>query len=121
DPILSSSSWESEEVDSDLPAPPAWLDMLTKGDRRQASGPIQQVPLAASAVEQEAPAVQQSAAQTVNNEEPARPAESAPAPEIQATWQEHAQASAPSSESLEEEAFSFGPEWLKSLGATPIK
>ncbi len=124
DPILSSSSWELEEADSDLPAPPAWLDMLTKGDRRQASGPIQQVPHAAPAVKQEAPAAQQSAAPPVNTEEPAGPAgpeESAPAPEIRATWQDHVQVSTPSSESSEEEGFSFGPEWLKSLGATPIE
>ncbi|TMC96841.1 MAG: tetratricopeptide repeat protein [Chloroflexi bacterium] len=124
DPILSSSSWELEEADSDLPAPPAWLDMLTKGDRRQASGPIQQVPHAAPAVKQEAPATQQSAAPPVNTEEPAGPTgpeESAPAPEIWATWQDHVQVSTPSSESSEEEGFSFGPEWLKSLGATPIE
>src|SRR3989440_5152214 len=124
DPILSSSSWELEEADSDLPAPPAWLDMLTKGDRRQASGPIQQVPHAAPAVKQEAPAAQQSAAPPVNTEEPAGPTgpeESAPAPEIWATWQDHVQVSTPSSESSEEEGFSFGPEWLKSLGATPIE
>jgi tetratricopeptide (TPR) repeat protein len=124
DPILSSSPWESEEADSDRHEPPAWLDMLTKGDRRQASGPIKQVSRTTPAVEQEAPAVQQSAAQPVYAVEPARPAEpveSAPVPEIQATWQESGQTSTPSSGSLEEEAFSFGPEWLKSLGATPIE
>src|SRR5438874_2146600 len=124
DPILSSSSWELEEADSDLPAPPAWLDMLTKGDRRQASGPIHQVPHAEPAVKQAATAAQQSAAPPVNTEEPAGPTgpeESAPAPEIWATWQDHVQVSTPSSESSEEEGFSFGPEWLKTLGATPIE
>ena len=121
DPISSSSSWELEKADSDVPEPPAWLDMLTKGDRRQASGPIQQVPPSAPAVEQEAPAVQQSAVQPVNAVEPAQPVESAPDPEIQDAWQEYIQASTSSSEPLEEEASSFGPEWLKSLGATPIE
>src|SRR5207244_7471541 len=64
------------------------------------------------------------AAPHVNTEEPAGPTgpeESAPAPEIWATWQDHVQVNTPSSESSEEAGFSFGPEWLKSLGATPIE
>lgn len=119
DPILSSSSWE-EEADTDLPAPPAWLDMLTSGNRRQASEPMQQVPPAAPAVKEEAPAVQQSTVQPINAVESTGPVESAPALEMKDSWQEYIQASIPSSEPVEEDAFSFGPEWLKSLGATPI-
>jgi tetratricopeptide (TPR) repeat protein len=93
DLVTSSASWGIEEQESDLPAPPAWLDMLTKGNRRQSSGPMPQVPPSAPARAQEIATVQQ-------------PVASTPLPAMHVPQ--------------EEEDFFFGPEWLKSLGATTM-
>ena len=101
--------WEIEEQESDLPAPPAWLDMLTRVDHQQSSGSMPQIPPSASPVEQEA--VQQSAH---------KPAELAPTP-TQTTPGEQSPVPSSPSQPAQEEEFFFGPEWLKSLGATEIE
>jgi tetratricopeptide (TPR) repeat protein len=102
--------WDLEEQESDLPAPPAWLDMLTRGDHQQSSGSMPQVPPSTSAPEQEA--VQQPAHQ---------PVEAASTPIMTTSWDQLSISSSPSQPAQEEEEFFFGPEWLKSLGATTIE
>jgi tetratricopeptide (TPR) repeat protein len=107
-PVTSSASWGIEEQESDLPAPPAWLDMLTKGNHRQSSGPMPQVPPSAPAQAQEIATVQQ-------------PVASTPLPAIHVPQEEQYHfASSSSQATQEEEEFFFGPEWLKSLGATTM-
>ncbi|HBE24990.1 MAG TPA: hypothetical protein DDW33_04800 [Ktedonobacter sp.] len=123
-PVTPSATWDVEDADANLPAPPAWLDMLTRGDRRQASEPmepIQQQPTTTPADIQEPPVSQQDDQQTVSHEESTALAEEASPAEIQPSWREHTQANPPSSESSEDEGFFFGPEWLKSLGATSLE
>jgi len=123
-PVTPSATWDVEDADANLPAPPAWLDMLTRGDHRQASEPmepIQQQPTTTPADIQEPPVSQQDVQQTVSHEESTAIAEEASPAEIQPSWQEHIQASSPSLESSEDEGFFFGPEWLKSLGATSLE
>jgi hypothetical protein len=119
DPSISASNnnqlntpalWEIEEQESDLPAPPAWLDMLTRGDHQQSSEALPQVPPSASALEQEV--VQQPVHQ---------PIEPAPSPTLTTPWEQPPIPSSSSQPAQDEEEFFFGPEWLKSLGATTIE
>ena len=87
------------------PVLPTWLDMLTSSERRQPSGSLSNDPT--PAVPSPTPAIH----------EPLEPeTESAAQASPQ---QENADEAAASQLSLgEEEPFLFGPEWLKSLGAT---
>lgn len=124
DPVMPSATWDLEDADANLAAPPAWLDMLTRGDHRQASAPmepIQQQPTTTPADIQEPPVTQQDVQQTVSHEETTAIAAEASPADIQPSWQEHIQASPPSLASSEDEGFFFGPEWLKSLGATSLE
>jgi len=108
-PISSAASWEAEEQASDLPTPPAWLDMLTRSDYRQSSGAIPKQQATSPSIEQEASTVKPAAQE---------PAEAAPV--IEVPWDEEDYTMAASSQQEEEEPFFFGPEWLKSLGATAL-
>lgn len=109
--VTTPAHWDIEEQESDLPAPPAWLDMLTRGDHRQSSGSLSPVLPSATALEKEAVTVQQSIQQPVepSSLHPTTPWEQLPVP------------SSPSHTAQEEEENFFGPEWLKSLGATTIE
>src|SRR3989440_2152869 len=100
------ASWEEEEQKTELPAPPAWLDMLTKaGHPVQSSPSVEQEPL------------------TFTPEPPAQPQTEAEAsvqkPADEKNDRAASSTSQPSQE--DEEAFFFGPEWLKSLGAMTME
>jgi tetratricopeptide (TPR) repeat protein len=91
-------SWEDEDQKTELPAPPAWLGMLTREGPRQADMQAQPSPLD----EQE----------TLTFTE---------APANQAKVETETGAQRPADEKNDRtEPFSFGPEWLKSLGAMPM-
>ncbi len=106
-PIKSVDVWGTEAREETIPAPPAWLDMLTKGERHQPSEapPTLSTP---PAVEQNPPLV------LPHTEVP---------PATQPSWEEQLSAEPPTSpqEQEAEAPFFFGPEWLKSLGATTIE
>ncbi len=108
--IFDSKTAESKDID--LPTPPAWLDMLTQGERGPSSGallplsplppsaPIEQEPFLAmppdtTPVEPEAQVLHEEISQTA----PLSPLTFAPEDSDAANW----------------------PEWLKSLGATEIE
>jgi hypothetical protein len=81
--------------------------MLTKSDRRQSSGAIPKQQSSPPPLEQET--------SMVNAQQAAEPAA------MEVPWDENDYAiSAPSQQEEEEEPFFFGPEWLKSLGATAL-
>ena len=93
------ASWEDEEQKTELPAPPAWLGMLTREELRQPDMPVQSSP----SDEQETLTfmVGPSAQAKVETE----PGTQKPADEKNDSTG----------------AFSFGPDWLKSLGAMPME
>jgi tetratricopeptide (TPR) repeat protein len=107
------STWGTEaREESDIPSPPAWLDMLTKGGRPQSqSGPLRasenlpEIPTSESEPEPVSPGSMPST--PFFTEQPAI---------TRMPWEDELQM-APATASDEDEAFSFGPEWLKSLGA----
>lgn len=98
-------AWELETLEVDVPSPPAWLDMLTKDERRPSSGPL---PIQPPQVEQEALAIP-----------PAQETEK-PVFEAALPLEENLYTPVPVSQQEEESSFFFGPEWLKSLGATTM-
>ena len=85
--------------------------MLTRVDQRKSSGSLSQVPPSASALEKEAVTVQQPVQQ---------PVEPPPFHPVATPW-EQLPVSSSSHAAQEEEEFFFGPEWLKSLGATTME
>ncbi len=102
----SGTSWRSmEEQESENPAPPAWLDMLTKSEPRPSNAlppvqPIeQQIPVAPSL-----PSVE-------------------PEADLARSWNDKiATSSTTNPPSLDaDEPFFFGPAWLKSLGAAEME
>jgi tetratricopeptide (TPR) repeat protein len=105
--------WEEkkEKQDTDIPAPPAWLDMLTKGEHREASGKPSARTAPTPPTEAEAPpkpkAVEPPSTKSgIVGQTPLGEArDSMQAAESQSTQDD-------------DEGFFFGPEWLKSLGAT---
>jgi tetratricopeptide (TPR) repeat protein len=115
--------WSSSSREEVAPAPPAWLNMLTQSERKQASGPLPagtvQPP---STPVQPLPAPEQPPSTPVQPpttpvQPPAQPAASVQPVSIEEPAQKEASAVP---ESLDDEPFSFGPEWLKSLGAASI-
>ena len=105
-------SWGMDEQESETPTPPAWLDMLTS-ERLQ---PTNSTPPA------------QSTAPTNNQQTPVEPSPAQQEPNIQkndvpVAWSEQQPTSTPTVQPSfdDEDAYSFGPEWLKSLGATAIE
>jgi len=124
-------SWGIDEQETENPAPPAWLDMLTGSEWRQpdANPPAQPI---AQPGEGEQPLSEEEATtpllQSLPTEEAVTP------PQQQTTAPAEAEADTPLSWSEQiatgrtinppslddEEPFFFGPEWLKSLGATEI-
>ena len=105
-------SWGMDEQESEKPAPPAWLDMLTKNEWRQ--------PAATSTAQPETQSAQDELTATPDQQEAVTPEES----EIETpfVWSDKVAASKsynpPSLD--DEEPFFFGPEWLKSLGAAEL-
>jgi tetratricopeptide (TPR) repeat protein len=105
--------WEEkkEKQDTDIPAPPAWLDMLTKGEHREASGK---------------PSARTAPTPPTEAEEPPKPkAVEPPSTKSEIVGQtplgearDSMQAAESQSTQDDDEGFFFGPEWLKSLGAT---
>lgn len=108
------TSWEEaqEKQDTDMPAPPAWLDMLTKGERREASGKLPARTASTPSAEAEAPSSRPQAAEPPLTE---------PEAARQTPWSvagDSMQSAGSQSTPDDDEGFFFGPEWLKSLGAT---
>lgn len=110
------SAWGTEaHEETALPAPPAWLDMLTKGGRSQSSSapsgtsrggnPDLSTPKPAS---------------TNPGTKPSGSLFPEPEPVTHAPWDDTLQ-TVPVSADNADEAFSFGPDWLKSLGAEVIE
>ena len=105
-------SWGMDEQGSETPAPPAWLDMLTKNEWRQ--------PAATSPSQPETQPVQNELTATPEQQD----ADISEEAEIAApfSWSDQVAATKnnnpPSID--DEEPFFFGPEWLKSLGAAEI-
>lgn len=119
------SAWSSSSKEEAAPAPPAWLNMLTQSERKQASGPlptdISQPP---STPAQPLPAPVQPPSTPV--QPPTTPVQPSVQPAASAqpvSLEKPVQKAEPivtEPDSLDDEPFSFGPEWLKSLGATSI-
>ncbi len=89
--------WQTGEKAGNQPVLPTWLDMLTNSERRQPSGSLPQ--------QGSTPAVPSTTRITRELVEP----------EIESAAQ-----TSPQPSSGEDEPFFFGPEWLKSLGATAM-
>ncbi len=89
-----SGIWSNPQKENAAPSPPAWLNMLTQSEIRQLND--EDVPASTLAVEPAAPAA------------PALPTRNVMPTAI------------PEPANDEEEAFSFGPAWLKSLGAASL-
>ena len=110
-PSSSGVSWGMDEQEAETPPPPAWLDMLTN-ERRQPTNPTPQL---------------QSTAPTNKQQTPIETPPAQQEPPIQKNdlpiaWSDQQPASTPTSQPSfdDDEGYSFGPEWLKSLGATAI-
>ena len=101
--------WDTEEQEGELPAPPAWLDKLTKGE-------FQPPPMPAEAAT--TPPVEQEPLTFMVKASPQEEAEAVLDTQVPAD--DSAAASQSSQEQEDEEPFFFGPEWLKSLGAAAI-
>ncbi len=113
----SEASWTSGAQDENVSTPPAWLNMLTQDELLGQRQPDEVAP---SVIEEHEP--QQSSIDT-----PALPisqsyGETAPIDETSddLSWRDALQASL-NTTTDEEEPFSFGPEWLKSLGAAELE
>jgi tetratricopeptide (TPR) repeat protein len=108
------TSWEEEEEEKQetaMPAPPAWLDMLTKGEHREANGKLPARTAPTPSAEAEAPPRTQAV----------EPPSTEPEFAGQTPWGEardSMQTAGSQSTQDDDEGFFFGPEWLKSLGAT---
>ena len=112
------SAWSSYAKEAE--APPAWLNTLTQSERGQASKPLSSPPAPASAAPTQPPATPA--------QPPATPFQppATPTPPIEAAAHpQPVQKDMPTRkeepvESTDDEPFSFGPEWLKSLGAASL-
>ncbi len=106
-------SWKAGVQNEMVSAPPAWLSMLTQDELR---GPQQSANETHLVIEepQIQPAVEMPLVPTSSQEV-------AVADELSdGSWRDALQASL-NTPSSDEEQFSFGPEWLKSLGATELE
>src|SRR5258708_38029133 len=107
-------SWEEEgeeKQEAAMPPPPAWLDMLTKGEHREANGKLPARTASTPSAEAEAPPRPQAV----------EPPSTEPEFAGQTPWGEardSVQTAGSQSTQDDDEGFFFGPEWLKSLGAT---
>jgi tetratricopeptide (TPR) repeat protein len=111
-PANATPTWEGAPVEETIPSPPAWLDMLTRGEQRWQPNEPTSTLAPTSPAETEAPAVEPSA-------QPVYQEEKQPTGSLLPSHEQHsAMPVAPQQD--DEPDFSFGPEWLKSLGATSI-
>ncbi|MBV9712632.1 MAG: tetratricopeptide repeat protein [Ktedonobacteraceae bacterium] len=94
-PVSESGIWGTSSKEGSMASPPVWLNMLTQSEIRQLSDGDVQMP---SPVEIPA----------------------ASSPSVQPTWKDEA-ASITKPAVDDEDAFSFGPAWLKSLGAASLE
>ena len=108
-------SWMSGVQDETVSTPPAWLNMLTQDEARGQRQPNEVAPSIIEEHEQQQPSIEMP---VLNPSQPQ--IETVPADEgIDESWREALQASL--NTTTDEEPFSFGPEWLKSLGATELE
>ncbi len=108
-------NWQANVQETDLPTPPVWLDMLTRGERTQSSGSVASSPIP-PANRQEQPENTFTAQQAPEPEL----VEQAP-PEQQYSVAPTRQAEEPVFFSSEDKDDDIGwPEWLKSLGAATL-
>ncbi|HEX6479547.1 MAG TPA: DUF6584 family protein [Ktedonobacteraceae bacterium] len=115
---MAADTWKSNIQESDLPTPPAWLDMLTRSDHTLTGGEVPSSSTSSSNRQQQA----ENASSTHQQLEPEVNAS-------QVTWEKE-EAAAPA-EQVEDPAFFFSsedqdddlgwPEWLKSLGAATME
>jgi len=119
------STWAAEaNEETALPTPPAWLDMLTRSGRPQATSTP-----SASSTSPASPA-STGRGRSPDTTIPVSEAHSTgagtgplfpePAPSAQAPWDDGLQI-APLTADDDDEVFSFGPDWLKSLGAEVLE
>ncbi len=107
-------TWQSNIQGTDLPTPPVWLDMLTRGDRTHSSELAPSSPLQSDNIQE-----QEEYASTTRQE-------SEPDLAAQAPWEQYSEA--PTKQKEEPIFFSSDdkdddtswPEWLKSLGAATL-
>jgi len=118
------SAWSSSSKEEAALAPPAWLNMLTQSERKQASGPLSAGP--AQPPEPPQPPAIPVQPPVTPVQPPSTPVRSSVEPGVTAqpvhidvpVRREEPAVTMP--ESTADEPFSFGPEWLKSLGAASI-
>ncbi len=119
------STWATEaDEETALPTPPAWLDMLTRGGRSQSTPPPSASSISpaspASAGRGGSPDTATSGSESRSTSAGTGPLFPEPAPSSQAPWDDGLQM-APVTADDDDEAFSFGPDWLKSLGAEVLE
>jgi tetratricopeptide (TPR) repeat protein len=103
---FTTGGWTLATKEEYMPATPGWLSMLTQ-DQHQQTGDAPPIPEQPS--QEQKPAVTSPAAQQTLESEPVFYAQPSKDAELQA---------ASGSADDDEESFFFGPDWLKSLGAT---
>ena len=108
------SAWMSGVQNESVSTPPAWLSMLTQDEAQGQQQPVDVVPPVIEVQEQQQPSMampvlspSQSSIETASVNEA-----------TDESWRDALQASL--NTTTDEEPFSFGPEWLKSLGATEL-
>ena len=107
-------SWMSGVQNEAIATPPAWLHMLTQDESRGQQQPEDATPSIIEEHEQQQPSIEMPVLV------PSQPQmETALADEaIDESWRDALQTSL--NTTTDEESFSFGPEWLKSLGAAEL-
>ncbi len=119
-PDANESAWATEvREEAALPTPPAWLDMLTKGGRPQPSS-TPSAPLSNTGSVAEASTSEAEVRSASPASRPLGPLFAEPAAPARMPWENDLQP-VPVSEGDEGENLSFGPEWLKSLGAEVLE
>ncbi len=108
------SAWSSSSREEVAPAPPAWLNMLTQSERKQASGP-----LPGGTTQPSSTPIQPLPTPVQPPTTPVQPSVQ-PVASVQPASIDESVRNAAVPELLDDEPFSFGPEWLKSLGAESI-
>ncbi len=101
--------WVSGAQDGSLATPPAWLNMLTQDETRSQSQSADATPTLPEELHQpsiETPAQSDTIAVSEDKDS-------------DSSWRDSLQASLDAT--VDEESFSFGPEWLKSLGAAELE
>ncbi len=108
-------SWMSGVQDEAVSTPPAWLNMLTQDEARGQRQPNDVAPSIIEEHEQQQPLIEVPVLTPSQSQMETVPADEG----IDKSWREALQTSL--NTTTDEEPFSFGPEWLKSLGATELE